>query len=205
MNPQTVRYARTHGSMVILAVALTGGCTVTNPDYAGWASFEPRSAVVFEGYHAVNGTRSPLEVTEELLDGDRKAVHLRRTYTWLSHPKNRPARVDVVTEPARIHPNDHPLTHPQAVCYELGPEQVALDGETLECRVVAIELTTAVDGWQQKMDARLYLCKRVPGGLAKVFLRSQTPDQQFEMSSTVVGYHGVRDGREVHAGREVAP
>lgn len=173
---------------MVLPVGCAGPRRVPNPDYQGWASFHPGASITFEGYQSVDGHQQKLRITEKLLSNDKDGVVLERAYEFLEDVPRQPPVVETAVEPARIHPADHPMTHPRAKIEHAPDEVLGVAGQTLPCRVVRVEVAADADGWWDRLEAAVHLTENVPGGLARVMLRSETPDERFELAADAVEF-----------------
>jgi hypothetical protein len=173
---------------MVLTVGCAGPARVANPDYQGWASFQPGSSITFEGHQSVDGQRKRLRITEKLLSKDKSRVVLERAYEFLEDDVRQPPVVETAIEPARIHPGDHPVTHPHARIEHVPDEELGVAGRTVLCRVMRVEVAADARGWWDRMEAAVYLNESVPGGVARVLLRSETPDEHFELAADAVDF-----------------
>jgi hypothetical protein len=173
---------------MVLTVGCAGPTRVPNPDYQGWASFRPGASITFEGYQSVDGHRQKLRITERLLSKNKDGVVLERAYELLEDVPPQAPVVATAVEPARIHPADHPMTHPRARIEHAPDEVLGVAGQILPCRVMRVEVAADADGWWDRLEAAVYLNQSIPGGLARVMLRSETPDERFELAADAVGF-----------------
>lgn len=180
--------------LVMLPVlAAASGCAtrVGNPDYQGWAAFEPGATVTMEGYQAIDGEKQPVHVTATLIAKDHERVVVERRYTYPDAPAEERTRAEQRVEPREILAVDHPLTHPAAQRIGPRPEKIEIAGRSFAGKVVSVTLTTDFEGWEENISSEVHLCPEIPGGVARISMHTHTPDQEFEFWGQVTSFEGA--------------
>jgi pimeloyl-ACP methyl ester carboxylesterase len=167
-------------------VASTSG-KVRNPDYERWSRFSPGAFVTFEGYQEIGNVKQPLRVTARLVSKHADRLVIERTYVPVGGP-NVPSRVQEFLVDAEIPPAEHPLTSPNAKVTEEGTETLTIEGIPLPCRVRALQAAGSFPEYGQGVAAKVYLNDALPGGMARVWLRSNKGNQPFEFRGDVVRF-----------------
>lgn len=168
-------------------VASAGG-KVRNPDYDRWARFAPGAWTTFEGYQLADGLKQPIRMTAKLVSRHEDRLVIERTYVSLSGGQTEPSRVQQFLVEALIDPAEHPLTAPGAQISEMSPETLAIAGEQLSCRVRTVKAAGDFPEYGQGVWASLSQNDAIPGGMAKVWLKSSKASQPFEFRGQVVGH-----------------
>ena len=162
-----------------------------NPDYERWARFAPGSYSVFEGYQEANGAKQKLRMTARLVSKHEDRLVVERTYVPLEGGQTEPSRVQQFLVEAMISPADHPLTSPTAKISELPAKTITIAGKALQCRVRSVEAAGDFPEYGRGVSATVYQNESLPGGMAKVWLKSNKGNQPFEFRGGVVTY-GIR-------------
>jgi hypothetical protein len=69
------------------------------------------------------------------------------------------------------------------------PEQsIEIGGRRFPCRALRIEVLAEEDDWFDHLRADALYRDDIPGGLARIFLRSETPDQTYEIFAAAVDF-----------------
>jgi hypothetical protein len=89
---------------------------------------------------------------------------------------------------AEIDPTDHPLTSPTAKITELPAEAIAIPGRALECRVSSIQAAGEFPEYGWGVSATLWQNENLPGGMARVWLKSIKGNLPFEFRGDVVAF-----------------
>jgi len=168
-------------------VAPAGG-KVHNPDYERWARFTPGAWATFEGHQLVDGLKQPIRMTAKLVSKHEDRLVVERTYIPLSGGQTEPSRVQQFLVEALIDPAEHPFTSPGAEISEMSPETLTIAGKQLNCRVRTVKASGDFPEYGQGVWATLSQNDTLPGGMAKVWLKSSKANQPFEFRGQVVDY-----------------
>jgi hypothetical protein len=168
-------------------VASTAG-KVRNPDYDRWATLSPGAWTTFEGYEIVNGVKQQVRMTAKLMSKHEDRLIVERAYLPLGGGQKEPSRVQTFLVPAEINPTDHPLTSPTAKISELPAETITIGGKALRCRVRMVQAAGEFPEYGRDVSATVYQNDALPGGMAKVWLKSHKGNQPFEFRGQVVAY-----------------
>lgn len=161
---------------------------IRNPDYERWARFEPGSWVMFEGYQKMGDTNQPLRVKVTLMAKFADRLVLERAYEPLGAAQGQAPWGQEFVPTALIDPAEHPSTHPRATVTELRLEQVRIGGRVFACNVKSIQAIGRFPEWGTDIDCKVHLVEGIPGGLARVSLRSRKGDTPFEFRGQVVDF-----------------
>jgi len=173
-------------------VAVADG-KVRNPDYDRWANGPRDSTVTFEGFQEVNGVKQPLRVTARLISKHPDRLVIERTY--VSSDAAQPVRVQRFIMEAKIDPEEHPLTHPQAIIKELPGERVTIGGKSFGCRVRTIDCPASFAEWGRDIRCTLHTTDEIHGGIARISLQAFNTSNNLEMHShldAIVANQSVR-------------
>ena len=168
--------------------AASGTGKVRNPDYERWATLSVGAWTTFEGYQVVNGKKESIRMTAKLVSKHEDRLLVERTYVPLGGGQKEPARVQSFLVPAEIDPTDHPLSSPTAKISELPAETLTIGGKKLNCRVRSVEAAGEFPEYGRGVSATLYQNDTLPGGMAKVWLKSSKGNQPFEFQGEVVKF-----------------
>lgn len=161
---------------------------VRNPDYERWAALNPGASVTFEGYQVSGGAKQPLRVTAKLISKHEDRLIVERTYLPVGGDPKEPLRVQHFLVDAEINPAEHPLSSPTAKITELPEETITIAGKALKCRVRSVKAEGDFPEYGRGVEATVWQNDSLPGGLAKVRLKSRKGDQPFEFRGEVVSY-----------------
>ena len=89
---------------------------------------------------------------------------------------------------AEINPAEHPLTSPAAKVSELPAETITIAGKAFRCRVCSVQAAGDFPEYGRGVSAKLWRNDALPGGMARVWLKSSKDDQPFEFRGDVVAY-----------------
>lgn len=174
------------------AEAASAAGKVRNPDYERWARFAPGSYSVFEGYQETGGAKHRIRMTAKLVSKHEDRLVVERTYVPLDGGQAEPSRVQHFMVEAMIIPAEHPLTSPTAKISEMSPETMTIDGKALNCRVRTVQAGGEFPEYGRGVWATVAQNDHVPGGMAKVWLKSNKGNQPFEFRGDVVRFEGRR-------------
>jgi len=161
---------------------------VRNPDYERWANLEPGASTTFEGYQVVDGMKQPIRMTARLVSRHEDRLLVERTYVPVGGDPKEPLRVQQFLLDALIPPAEHPLTCPTAKITELPAETITIAGKAFSCRVRRIEAEGDFPEYGRGFSATLWQNESLPGGMARVWLKSNMGGRPFEFRGDVVGY-----------------
>jgi len=174
----------------VQAVSVAG--KVRNPDYERWASLTPGASVTFEGYQVADGARQPLRMTAKLMSKHQDRLLVERTYVPIGGNEKEPSRVQQFLVDAMIDPAEHPLTSPTAKITELPAETVTIAGKAFNCRVRTVLAAGEFPEYGQGVSAKVWQNESLPGGMARVWLKSNKGNQPFEFRGDVVAFATAR-------------
>jgi pimeloyl-ACP methyl ester carboxylesterase len=164
---------------------------VPNPDYERWAKLKVGASTTFEGYQVAGGGKQQLRMTAKLISKHEDRLIVERTYVPVGGGQKEPIRVQQFLVDALINPAEHPFTSPTAKISELPAETITIGGKALKCRVRSVQAAGDFPEYGRGVSATLWQNDSLPGGMAKVWLKSSKGDQPFEFRGEVVEY-GVR-------------
>lgn len=169
------------------AIASAAG-KVRNPDYERWASFAPGAWTTFEGHQVANGVKQPLRMTARLVSKHEDRLLVERTYFAMEGAQKEPLRVQQFLVEAQIKPADHPLTSPAATITDAPPETLTIGGRSLNCRMRTAQAAGEFPEYGRGVWATVAQNDAIPGGMARIWLRSNKGNQPFEFRGEVVEY-----------------
>jgi pimeloyl-ACP methyl ester carboxylesterase len=161
---------------------------VKNPDYERWARFSPGSSITLEGYQAVKGVKQPLRMTARLVSKHQDRLVVERTYSPTSGDSTEETRVQQFLVEARIPAADHPLTSPTAKISEQPAESLVINGKSLPCRSRTVQADGDFPEYGRGVWASVCQSDALPGGMARVWLKSSKNGEPFEFRGQVVKY-----------------
>ncbi len=159
---------------------------VPNPDYQRWATLNPGASVTIEGYQEIDGAREQVRVIARLVSKHQDRLLVERSYTPSGGAEGQPARVQQFMVEARINPAEHPLTSPTAKISELPAETITIAGKAFNCRVNSVQAAGSFPEYGEGVSARLWRNDSLPGGMARVWLKSSKDGRPFEFRGDVV-------------------
>ena len=162
-----------------VAVASTAG-KVRNPDYDRWARFAPWSYSVFEGYQEIGGAKLKIRLIAKLVSKHEDRLVVELTYVAMDGGQKEPSRVQQFLIEAMIDPADHPLTSRSARIADLPSETVTIGGKALSCRARTVQASGEFPEYGRGIWASVDQNDNVPGGMVKVWLKSNKGNQPFE-------------------------
>jgi hypothetical protein len=161
---------------------------VRNPDYERWATLNPGAWTTFEGYQVVSGVKQQVRMTAKLVSKHEDRLVVERTYAPLEGGQKEPSRVQTFLVPAEIVPTEHPLTSPTAKITEMPAETVTIAGKPFKCRVRSVQAMGDFSEYGQNVSATVCQNESLPGGMAKVWLKSNKGSKPSEFRGQVVAY-----------------
>jgi hypothetical protein len=161
---------------------------VRNPDYERWATLAPGSWVTFEGYQTADGQKQPLRMTAKLVSKHEDRLVVERTYVPIEAGAKEPSRLQEFVVDAMINPAYHPLSSPTAKITDSPGETITIAGKALKCRVRKIQASGDFPEYGKDVSATLWQNETLPGGMARVWLKSSKGNQPFEFRGNVVAY-----------------
>lgn len=168
--------------------AVSAAAKVRNPDYERWTTLPAGAATTLEGYQVVDGVKQQLRMTARLASKHEDRLLVERTYVFADGDPARPARVQQFLVDAEISPAEHPLTSPTAKITELPAETITVAGKTLRCSVRDVQASGNFPDYGQGVAVRIWQNEELPGGIARVWLRSTQGGRKFEFRGDVVSY-----------------
>jgi pimeloyl-ACP methyl ester carboxylesterase len=161
---------------------------VRNPDYDRWAAFEPGAWTAFEGYQLVDGAKQPVRITARLVSKHEDRLVVERTYVPMESGQNEPSRVQQFLVEAQINPADHPFTSQEARISEESTETLQIAGKSFRCRVRTVEADGEFPEYGRGVWATVSQADGLPGGMARIWLKSHKAGQPFEFRGEAVKY-----------------
>lgn len=161
---------------------------IVNPDYKRWSQCARDSWVRFEGEQLVDGKPQPTRVTARLVSHHEDRLIVERTYEPIGGDAPSMPRVQQFLIEAMIDPDDHPLTSPSARSSDLPSESITIKGKTYACRGRAVRAAGTFPEYGSDVDAKVFECDALPGGIAKVWLRSRQGGKPFEFRGQVIAF-----------------
>ncbi len=166
-------------------VASTAG-KARNPDYERWATYAPGAFTTFEGYQIVGGAKQQLRMTAKLVSKHEDRLLVERTYVPAGGAQTEPSRVQQFMVEAMIAPEEHPLTCPTATISESPAETITIAGREFKCRVRSVQAAGEFPEYGRGISAKVWQNDGLPGGMARIWLRSNKGNQPFEFRGEVV-------------------
>jgi hypothetical protein len=84
--------------------------------------------------------------------------------------------------------SEHPLSSADAKIADMPAETLKIGGKALSCRVKTIEARGDFPEYGRGITATGWQNDDIPGGMARVWLKSSKGDQPFELRGEVVAY-----------------
>ncbi len=165
---------------------------VRNPDYDRWANFAPGSWVQWTAYQSIGGQRQDMNVKVVLMEKQADKLVVEWIYAVGDDDFARPEHVQEFIEKAWISPTDHPITHPEARISGLPSESIMVGGKTLRCSVQKVDVDAEFPDRGRDITLTRYINDCIPGGLARVSLKSHKGSEPFEFVGHVVQYSVAR-------------
>jgi pimeloyl-ACP methyl ester carboxylesterase len=179
-------------SMTVAATTSTEG-KVRNPDYERWARYGVGTTVTFEGYQVVQGVKQGLRVTVTLASKHKDVLLLERNFELPGDRVEQPMLAGQFYAHAMINPDDHPFTSPKTVKNQLPNETITIRGKAMECGVMTVQAGGNFPEWGSNVSAKVYQNPDIPGGMARIWLKTYKKNQQMEMAGDVVDYKIVSE------------
>ena len=165
---------------------------VRNPDYDRWAKFAPGSWIQWTGYQSIGGLRQDMSVKAVLVEKQADKLVVEWIYAAGDDDFARPERVQEFIEKAWISPTDHPITHPEARISDLPSESIKVGGKTLQCSVQEVAVDAEFPDRGRDIMLKQYGNDGIPGGLARVSMKSHKGNEAFEFVGEVIKYSIAR-------------
>lgn len=160
---------------------------IANPDYQRWARFPVGSWVEFEGYQVIKGTRQPLRMKATLESKTSGNLLIHREFSGPAAELSPLSSEFFVV--AQVDPRDHPLTHPSAVVREQSPQSVTISGRQLTSQVRTVRSKGEFPAWGRDVEATVWSCPDVPGGIVQIELASRMAGQEAKFFGRLVDWH----------------
>jgi pimeloyl-ACP methyl ester carboxylesterase len=161
---------------------------VMNPDYQRWSKSPVGSWIMLRGYQSIAATRQDVGIKAVLIEKQPDMLIVERQYFLEPNESGRPMRVHGFFVPAWISPEEHPLTSPTAKISDLPAETIKIAGKALDCSVRSVQATGDFSDYGRSVAATVWQNESLPGGMARVWLKSRKGDQPFEFRGDVVAY-----------------
>jgi pimeloyl-ACP methyl ester carboxylesterase len=166
--------------------AISTAGKVRNPDYERWATLDPGASVTYEGYQEADGRKEQLRMTVRLVSKHEDRLVVERTYVPIGAGEESPSRVQHFVVDAWINAVEHPFTSPAAKISDQAPEKLRIAGRELECRVRSVQASGSFPEYGQNVTATVWQNESLPGGMARVWLKSSKGGRPFEFKGQVV-------------------
>lgn len=160
----------------------------TGPGVVAWARLKPGASTTFEGYQVADGVKQQLRMTARLVSKHEDRLLVERTYVPLGGGQNEPLRLQQFLVEAMIDPAEHPFTSTTAKISELPAETLTIGGKSLSCRVRTVQAAGEFPEYGRGVWATVAQNETIPGGMARVWLKSSKGNQPFEFRGDVVAY-----------------
>ena len=164
---------------------------VANPAYGRWANFAPGSWVTFEGTEVLDGDRRPLraKVTLAKAMGDLLLVDrvIEAGGGASAFAENHSAYITKTVDP-----QNNPMSHPSTKIVERGEEMVTIGGKRIRCKVREVTATGEFSEWGRNPWFRLLMSPEIPGGIAKLELKTERDGLPVEIQMEAVEFQGKR-------------
>lgn len=187
--------------MIAGAAIFIGGCDmapmdfdlskVDNPDYAAWKGFPVGSGFEFAGMKqdAVETPRQ-IHISSELMVFDRTQAVVKRKTQIFERGDEGSLEIEDVIIPARIKNTAHPQTQPDVQNCFRGWDSLLIGETRYDCEVhyYIVKYDAEMMGIDTKGETgmKIWHCKKIPGGIAKIEIASLTPSRLFLMSGQVI-------------------
>lgn len=168
-------------------VASAGG-RVRNPDYERWSRFNPGAWARFEGEQIVDGRKQPVQMTAKLISKHADRLVVERTFVPLDGDKKGAVPAHEFIVEAEIERSSHPLTSPDAKIESMPGETLRIGWRMLACTVKSVKASGDFPEYGAGVEATVYQNETIPGGMAKVRLKSSRSGQPYEFSGDVVAF-----------------
>lgn len=168
--------------------AASSGGKVRNPDYERWARFNAGASATFEGSQTVNGDKQPIRMTATLISKHEDRLVVERRYSPLDGNPNEPSRVQQYLVEAEIDPADHPMASPNAKMVNDPDETLTINGRRMVCHKKSIQAEGDFPEYGRGVRATVWQNESLPGGMARVWLKSSKGNQPFEFRGDVVAF-----------------
>ncbi len=159
---------------------------ITNPDYQRWSKFPVGSWAEFEGYQEIKGTRQPLRMKAILESKASGSLRIHRDFTGPA-AELAPLSSEFFVV-AQIDPHDHPLTHPSAAVRDQSPQSATIGGRSLTCQVRTVRSEGDFPAWGRDVEATIWTCPEVTGGIVQIELSSQIAGQNAKFFGRLVDW-----------------
>jgi pimeloyl-ACP methyl ester carboxylesterase len=193
--PFVARYiaplVKTRSQQQFAATPVAAARSAANPDFQRWANFEPGSWVVMEGRQTINGVTKPLRMKVTLMRKSKHQVVFRRTPLEIEGKLFDSPLAQTIYASARIEPQEHPATHPDARIRSLGTETVQIGSRRLRCSVNQISAPGSFADWGDHPEVTVYSSREVPCGIVKVDIKTQVDNQTVEVHGKVVDFYAA--------------
>ena len=161
---------------------------VPNPDYERWAKFAPGSWVRLRGFQVIEGVRQSMTVKATLVARYRNKLIIDREFLLESDAATPPPLSRRFFVTARIDPKNHPLAHPDATITNLPRQSVVVKSQQLACTGRSVTVAGSFPEWGSNIEATLYTSDALPGGVARIQLKSHMRGRPVEFAGEVVDF-----------------
>lgn len=164
------------------------GGKVRNPDYDRWSRFNPGAYARFEGEQIVDGRKQAVRMTAKLISKHADRLVVERTFESLDGDKKGAAPAHEFIVEAEIEPSSHPLTSPDAKIDSMPGETLRVGWRMLACTVKSVKVSGDFPEYGAGVQATVYQNESIPGGMARVSLKSSRSGQPYEFRGDVVAF-----------------
>jgi hypothetical protein len=163
------------------------GGSVDNPDYNRWARFEPGAWGEYDFSRTHAGVTTPTKMRATLLLRSDAAVLVERTLLGRSQQGELIAPRHVFIT-ARINPQQHPITNPDAEVETLPDVQRRVGGQEITCQVRRVRSARESIGWGADVDALVHYSEQMPGGIVALDLKTSLAGERFQFEGQATDF-----------------
>lgn len=165
---------------------------VDNPDYTRWARFAPGSSVTVRATQTIDGTQTPLTLKSTLVARNADRVVIDRVFARdfggdAGTPG--PRRLFI---PARIQPEEHPLTNPASTIAPLLPREFRIRGRSFSGEGRSVVAAGRSSTWGDDASGTVYTSPEVPGGLLLIDMKTTLAGKPGAFAGELVDFKAVR-------------
>ncbi|MBI5762833.1 MAG: hypothetical protein HZA51_04825 [Planctomycetes bacterium] len=167
----------------------SSGGKVRNPDYDRWARFNTGASTTFEGSQTINGEKQPIRMIATLISKHEDRLVIERRYTPLEGDPKDASRVQQFLIESEVNPADHPMTSPSAKTANDPDETLSIYGRRMVCHKKTIQAEGDFPEYGRGVRATVWQNESLPGGMARVWLKSSKGNQPWEFRGDVVAFN----------------
>jgi len=160
---------------------------IVNPDFQRWERFPVGSWAEFEGYQIIKGKHQPLRMKAILESKTSGNLLIHREFSGPAAELS-PLSAEFFVV-AQVDPRDHPLTHPSAVVRQQPPQSLTISGRQLTSQVRSVQSEGEFPAWGRNVEATIWSCSDVPGGIVQIELASRMAGQEAKFFGKLVDWN----------------